>query len=103
MMTMDDELDRAERLLVEERAAITALDAERVEQLAAEKVDVFARLLERGAWTDATRLPRLQQITGALRRNLVLLAAARDCIRDGLAAAGVDVAGATGATLSVRG
>ena len=72
MLTPEQALDQIDQLLEEERTAIRLLDGERVQAISDEKLALMA--------------PKLQNITAGLRRNAVLLANARDCLRDVLAA-----------------
>ncbi len=86
MATIDGALTRLETLLLEEREAISGLDADRVARISAEKEALFSMLeaateVERRAFA-----PRLHGLAPALRHNGVLLAHARDCLRDALAA-----------------
>jgi predicted nucleotidyltransferase len=93
-------LSRLEALLDEERAAIVGLDAARVERAADEKQALLDALV-RGAPLDAALQPRLGALRGALQHNLILLAHARDCVRDALAAlrlGGLVPSGAGGAS-----
>jgi len=74
-----------DRLLEEERGAIRRLDGARVHDIAAEKADLFLALREstRGR---SELAPRFRDLAAGLRRNAVLLAHARDCLRDVLSA-----------------
>ena len=84
--TIDGALGRLELLLQEEREAIAALDAERVARSAAEKEALFS-ILETATEPERRAFaPRLHALAPALRHNGVLLAHARDCLRDALAA-----------------
>ncbi len=90
-MRWQDALARLEALLAEERAAIRTLDAGRVLELSLEK----ERLVEALRTPTASRSPapkppadRLRRLGDDLRRNAVLLAHARDCIRDVVAGHG---------------
>ncbi len=108
----EDALTQLERLLVEERESIRRLDGAGVLAFAEQKEALVAAL--RGA--DGALSPgdasRLHALTPALRQNGVLLAHARDVLRDALAVVRADL-GATVATapaaapapriLSVRG
>jgi hypothetical protein len=83
--TIDGALTRLEALLKEEREAIAALSADRVARLAAEKEVLFS-ILETATEPERRAFaPRLHALAPALRHNGVLLAHARDCLRDALA------------------
>lgn len=85
MQTPEQALDQIDQLLEEERTAIRLLDGERVQAICDEKLALMQNLqtLLDGREDLA---PKLQSITAGLRRNAVLLANARDCLRDVLAA-----------------
>jgi hypothetical protein len=70
-----------DRLLEEERAAIRRLDGSRVHDIAAEKADLFLEI-RRQVRGRADLAPRFRDVAAGLRRNAVLLAHARDCLRD---------------------
>lgn len=101
-MTPEARLDQIERLLDEERAAIRSLDGERVSAIADEKLsllsDLQLRLEGRRDLSD-----RLRTMTANLRRNAVLLANARDCLRDVIAAHPAAAQSQTAPRLSMRG
>lgn len=78
-------LSRLEALLTEERAAIVSLDAASVERCADEKEALLGALLQ-GPPLDAGLRAQLAMLRQALQHNLVLLAHARDCVRDALGA-----------------
>lgn len=80
-MTPEATLDELDDLLVRERAAIVALDSETTLRLAEEKAALMDWLgpLVRGR---ADSEGRLRTSTRKLRDNCLLLAHARDCIRD---------------------
>ena len=99
-MTPAELLDRVDVVLQEERTALTSLDARKVEELASEKQTLFAQLAECGL--GAEHLDRMRAVYEGLRRNLVLLAGARDCVKDALFAARGNPRG-PGRALSVRG
>jgi hypothetical protein len=110
---LEGALTELEGLLAEEREAIRKLDGARVIEFATRKqVLVAALTAERGAMTKATAA-RLRALTPALRHNGILLAHARDVLRDAIAAARAESVVASHAlpppggpalrTLSVRG
>ncbi|MBL9028098.1 MAG: hypothetical protein JNL21_38255 [Myxococcales bacterium] len=80
-MTPETTLDELDVLLTRERAAIVALDSETTLRLAEEKATLMDRLgpMVRGR---ADLEPRLRASTRKLRDNCLLLAHARDCLRD---------------------
>jgi hypothetical protein len=80
-------LDRLEALLIEERTAIRTLDTEAVAASADEKERLFAALTSAPKAELATLAPRIRELSQALRHNGILLAHARDCVRDALATA----------------
>jgi hypothetical protein len=83
--TIEGALGRLEILLQEERGAIAVLDADRVARIAAEKEALFS-ILETATEPERRAFaPRLHALAPALRHNGVLLAHARDCLRDALA------------------
>lgn len=106
-------LSRLEGLLVEERAAIRRLDGTTVERLAFEKELLVERLVGSHAVRDEAWAARVRAAIVDIRRNGVLLANARDCLRDALCAVNVTVQrpsspaappeARTGARLSVTG
>lgn len=81
-------LERLEALLVEEREAIRSLDSERVALAAAEKENLLTIFVGAKADEKKALAPRLGDLVPKLRHNGVLLAHARDCLRDALAALG---------------
>lgn len=82
-------LDELERLLREEREAIRALDGARVLAFAQRKEDLVRSLVGPDGSLDAAQSERLRALLPALRQNGVLLAHARDIVRDALAAVGM--------------
>lgn len=84
-MTPEQRLDRIEGLLDEERDALRRLDGARVEALTDEKA-ALVRGLPEGLQGRPDLAPRVRAMAAGLRRNAVLLAHARDCLRDVLAA-----------------
>lgn len=84
-MPPEQALDRIERLLDEERDALRRLDGARVEALTDEKA-TLVRGLPESLPGRPDLAPRARAVAAGLRRNAVLLAHARDCLRDVLAA-----------------
>lgn len=79
---MDPEVDvvtQLERLLGAERTAIIELDAEKVEVLAITKERLFGELKQLGI--GELERPRLRRIVEGARRNVLLLAHARELTR----------------------
>jgi hypothetical protein len=95
--------DRLSVVLAEEREALRRVDAARVLSAASEKERLVQAMVE--ASPSEADAPRLQQVRDELRRNGVLLAHARDCLRDAIRAAGGEAAAArgTGVHVSARG
>lgn len=86
-------------LLESEREAIRRLDAARVEEIATEK----QRLVDAIATVQPEPLiAALRELVHDLRRNAVLLAHARDCLRDVIAAAAPGAATVEGRRSSMR-
>lgn len=84
-MRPEDALSRLEVLLAAERAAIRKLDAAKVLEIALEKeklVELLRRSPPPRAPGQKPQAARVRKIGDDLRRNAVLLAHARDCIRD---------------------
>jgi len=87
-MTEDSALSRLETVVRAEREAIGKLDSAAVLQFTEEKralLEELTRELPRGS------IERLQALRRDLQHNLILLAHARDLVRDALAAAHVSV------------
>ncbi len=103
-------LAELEQLLEDEREAIRRLDGQRVLALAGRKQALFAMLCESPQSLSHDAVVRLQALMPQLRRNGVLLAHARNILRDAAtivararpAALPFAPAG-PGSTLSVRG
>lgn len=84
---LEEALTELEALLSEERDAIVRLDGTRVLGLAMRKQELASLLAaHKGSFTRASAA-RLQALAPALRQNGILLAHARDVIRDGVAVA----------------
>ena len=107
-------IETIEGLLIEERSAIVALDATRVAGIAEEKESLMTALRDALPAVGVEHRPRLRELRDALRQNALLLAHARDCLRDALAAFCVDapassksargaLAARPGARVSIRG
>jgi flagellar biosynthesis/type III secretory pathway chaperone len=82
MLTADTIFDRFETLLDEERVALRVLDGQRVSAIADEKTELIEQLQQTDVTERADLTPRLRDLSASLRRNAVLLAHARDCLRD---------------------
>ncbi len=107
-MTPDQLFEQFDALLEEERQAIRRLDGESVHRISAEKTDLFLEI--RNVVRENNELAsQFRGLAAGLRRNAVLLAHARDCLRDVLAAvvesgpATPFAASGANARLSVRG
>jgi hypothetical protein len=83
----DEALTQLEALLSDERDAIRRVDGARVLELAARKVALIEELEARRSAFTPQATARLQALTPALRHNGILLAHARDVLRDAVAAA----------------
>ncbi len=83
----DDAITRLERLLREEREAIRRLDGARVLDFAREKEALVASLRDGDGSLEKAHRARLRALAPALRHNGILLAHARDILRDALAVA----------------
>ena len=86
-MQVEEIANRFDRLLEEERAAIRALDGPALERTAREKESLAEALRASSREELATRSDSLAKISASLRRNAVLLAHARDSLRDVIVAA----------------
>jgi hypothetical protein len=85
-------LDRLLEVLADERAALRAMDGPRVDLAANEKERLFAELVAGDAFRRPELREQLAQLVAELRRNTILLAQARDCTKDAVAAMGVVLA-----------
>ena len=83
MASADELLDRLETLLGEERLAIRQLDALQVEACAEEKERLFIELKQELVGRRELH-GRVVRIMRCARQNCVLLAYARDCVRDAM-------------------
>lgn len=84
-MDEDATLSRLEEILREERDAIVGLDVAAVERAAAAKHALLGVLRQAVPLAPGVS-ERLRALRPALQQNLILLAHARDCLRDALAA-----------------
>lgn len=91
-MTAEDALTRLEALVTDERDAIQRLDSDAVLRAAHDKEIVLATLRDEPLPRDEATLERLSLVVGKLRHNGILLAHARDILRDAVAAAQSHVA-----------
>jgi hypothetical protein len=85
-MSADEILAEFKIVLADERAAIRKADAKGVLLTAAKKENLAAALVDCGAWTNSELLDGLTKLVEELRTNGVLLAHARDILRDAIAA-----------------
>ncbi len=97
-MTPRDALARLAALLEEERVALRMLDAAKVAALAEEKAAIVEALQDGRDQFDRPLTEALAPLVAELRRNCVLLAHARDVVRDA-----VEHARRGGPRLSARG
>ncbi len=82
-MSADQILDQIEALLTSERAAIRQLDSAAVEECAHEKERLFAEL-KRALVGRSDLHARIVRVMRMARQNCLLLAYARDCVRDAM-------------------
>ncbi len=107
----EDAITQLERVLREEREAIGRLDGAKVLDCAKEKEALVASLRGVNGTFEQSARARLRALVPALRHNGILLAHARDILRDALSAAraaqrpvaGAPLARAAPRVLSVRG
>jgi len=86
-MQVEEIVQKLDRLLEEERAAIRALDGASLDRTAREK-ESLAEALRASPRADLLRqAPAVKRLSTSLRRNAVLLVHARDALRDVLEAA----------------
>jgi hypothetical protein len=83
-MTAEELLVSMRAALAREREAIRRLDIEAVTEVAATKEAVLARLREAPATDRPALVAAIEELKPELRRNLVLLAHARDCLRQAI-------------------
>ena len=82
-MTAEELLEQIEALLTAERAAIRQLESATVEECAMEKERLFHSLKPKLV-NRADLRPRIVRVMRMARQNCVLLAYARDCVRDAM-------------------
>src|SRR5258708_11006521 len=82
----EDAITELEQLLRDEREAIRRLDGARVLSYAERKEALLGALREGGAPLSEENAAGLQDVVPALRHNSVLLAHARDILRDAIVA-----------------
>ncbi len=85
-MSIDELLLSFETLLEEERRAVVGMDADKVLELSQKKQGYLARLASQPRDALRERGPLMKTITAQIRENCILLAHARDCVRDAIAA-----------------
>jgi len=73
-----------EALLAEEREAIRQIDADRIVDLADEKESLMQAMQRGGLEKGSEMVPRFNEVVLGLRDNGVLLAHARNCVRDAI-------------------
>jgi hypothetical protein len=83
-MTAEELLHSMRSALEDERAAIRRLDAEGVNQATARKEQILERVRDAPASERPAMIEVLKELKSELRRNLVLLAHARDCLRQAI-------------------
>ncbi len=83
-MNPRDALDRLGAVLDAEREAIRRLDGAAVERFAEEKSAILHCLRDAAGRGDRAALEGAETLTEALRRNVILLAHARECMSDAL-------------------
>lgn len=81
-MTPDELIQTMREALEQEREGIRRLDHSAVTQATARKEEIMKVILETPAAERAPLIAALGQLKNELRRNLVLLAHARDYLRD---------------------
>ena len=98
----EDAILQLENILREEREAIRRLDGDMVLAFARQKEAIMATLRREDGALEPTQRKRLAALAPALRHNGVLLAHARDVLRDAIAAAraGAAAAASAGSTSS---
>lgn len=85
-MSAEEIIEELMVVLALEREAIRKTDAKGVLEAAMRKEKLAADLVECGAWTRGDMVDSLKKLVADLRNNGVLLAHARDCLRDAIAA-----------------
>ncbi len=87
-LSAEQALERLERLLEEERGSLRRRDAAHVAVLAGEKEMLLDALSRDRENLDRAAIERLRSASAGLRHNAILLAHARDALRDLLFALG---------------
>jgi hypothetical protein len=90
-MMSEDAITELDQLLRDERQAIRRLDGASVLSYAERKEALVASLRNGGAGLSPENATRLRALAPALRHNSVLLAHARDVLRDAIAATRAEV------------
>jgi hypothetical protein len=85
-MSADEILAEFKVVLADERVAIRKANAKAVLEAAMKKEKLASDLVASGAWKSSELLVGLSTLVEELRNNGVLLAHARDCLRDAIAA-----------------
>jgi flagellar biosynthesis/type III secretory pathway chaperone len=75
-------LDQIDRLIDDEREAIRSIDVDRLDEFAARKLTLMGQLSDRGLTERPDLAARFRETINQLRNNGVLLAHARNCVRD---------------------
>ncbi len=81
-MNAHESIERLEQLLVHERDAIRRVDGSTVEALADEKVTLLNGMDRETLRADSSLTARFRKVSTELRNNAVILAHARNCLRD---------------------
>ncbi len=87
-MNAEDVLTHLEALLGEEHAALRAMKAMRVGELASEKEIWFTHLVDSGAFTRPDLKGRIRDLHGRMQKNALLITFARDITREALTTLG---------------
>ncbi len=95
---VEDTLGELRKLLEEEREAILRLDGARVLDMAGRKHAIVARLRDASGGLSPEAARSLPELVAALRHNGILLAHARDVLRDAIAAARAEPAALSSVT-----
>jgi hypothetical protein len=94
-MSPDQLLSELRAVLANERIAIRKLDSKTVIEAALAKTALLAEVTKATGEERQALLGALALVRDELKRNLLLLAHARDCVREALAAATPRTSGAT--------
>ncbi len=81
-MELETTLIEMEQLIEDERDAIRNIEVERLEQFAERKLGLMQALGEQGLGDRGDLADRFREVVVQLRHNGVLLAHARNCVRD---------------------